>query len=318
MTAAEPPMQIGFIGLGHMGRGMARNLMAKGHALQVIGNRDRSAIDALTAQGAVESPSPAVMAASCAVVHLCLPNSRVVEAVMRGPDGLLAGARPGLVVIDTTTADPASTEALSRDCAAAGVTLVDAPLGRTPAEAEAGTLDAMVGCDDATFARVRPVIACWAANITHVGPVGSGHRMKLIMNFISMGYAAMYAEALAVGARAGIAPQVIRQVIGTSRLSNGFFETFMRGAVGREANAHKFTIANASKDTRYLAAMAQEAGALNPIGAAVRNYFAQAEAAGLGAAFVPQLADQVALLNGLDLAAEIERGAAAGPGRAPA
>ncbi|WP_299360689.1 NAD(P)-dependent oxidoreductase [uncultured Paracoccus sp.] len=302
------PERIGFIGVGFMGHGMAKNLIQKGHTLQVIGHRNRGPVDDLIGQGATEATSPAAMAAEVDIIHMCLPNSDVVEAVMRGPDGILAGARPGLVVIDTTTAEPGSTVALAAELKAKGGDYVDAPLGRTPKEAEAGTLDAMVGCDPAVLERIRPVIECWAANINHVGPVGSAHKMKLIMNFIAMGYAALYAEALAIAARAGLSPQTVQTVIGSSRMSNGFFDTFMAGAVGRDREVHKFTITNAAKDLRYAAMMAMQAGAANPMGAAMRNAFATAEAMGHGDKFVPELADVVAGLNGVDLAAEVTRG----------
>lgn len=301
--------RIGFIGVGFMGHGMAKNLIEKGHAMQVIGNRNRQPVEDLLTRGATEAASPAAMAASVDIIHLCLPNSASVEAVMRGPDGVLAGARPGLTVIDTTTADPGSTVALAEELAARGGTLVDAPLGRTPKEAEAGTLDAMVGCDAATFQRILPVIRCWAANINHVGPTGSAHKMKLIMNFIAMGYAALYDEALTTAAKAGIAPQTVQKVIGSSRMANGFFETFMTGAVGRDREVHKFTITNAAKDLRYCAQMAMAGGMANPMGAAMRSMFAQAEAAGHGGDFVPQLADLFAAANGLDLADAVKRGA---------
>ncbi|PSK85837.1 hypothetical protein CLV79_10767 [Limimaricola soesokkakensis] len=293
--------KIGFIGLGYMGRGMAANLLRAGHQMMVKGNRDRAPVEALVAQGAVEAQSPREMAESCDIIHLCLSNSDQVEAVIRGEDGILAGAREGLIVIDTTTADPVSTAALAEEMAAAGVSLVDAPLGRTPKEAEAGTLDAMVGCDAETFAKVRPVIEVWAGNINHVGETGAGHRMKLVMNFISMGYAALYAEALVMGVKSGLSPQAIQSVIGGSRLSNGFFETFMRAAVDRERDVHQFSITNAAKDTRYAASMAMAAGMANPMGSAIRDAFAQMEAAGKGGDYVPWLADHVAALNGLDL-----------------
>lgn len=302
--------RIGFIGVGHMGHGMAGNLMEKGHALQVIGNRNRQPVEDLVARGATEGTTPRAMAGACDIIHLCLPNSRSVESVMRGPDGILAGARDGLTVIDCSTADPGSTLALAAEAARHGVTLVDAPLGRTPREAEAGTLDAMVGCSEADFRRLLPVIRCWAGTITHVGPVGSGHKMKLVMNFVSMGYAAMYAEMLAMAVKSGLSPQTVWTVIGASRLSNGFFDTFMQGAVGRDREIHKFTLTNAAKDTRYAAQMAMQAGIANPIGSAIRNSFATAEAMGKGAAYVPELADIVAALNGLDLPAEVAKSGA--------
>lgn len=105
-----------------------------------------------------------------------------------------------------------------------------------------------------------------------------------------------------MGAKVGIAPQTINKVIGSSRLSNGFFDTFMKYTVGRDRDAHKFTIANASKDVRYVANMATAAGMANPMGAAMRNTYAQAEAVGKGDHYVPMLSDHIAELNGVDLA----------------
>ncbi|NBQ27915.1 MAG: NAD(P)-dependent oxidoreductase [Rhodobacteraceae bacterium] len=294
--------QIGFIGVGYMGHGMAKNILQNGYPLMVKGNRNRTPVDSLVGMGAVEATSVAQMARDCDIIHICLSNSPQVEAIIRGPDGIIANGKAGLIVIDATTADPTSTEALAAEMAAAGMTLVDAPLGRTPKEAEEGTLDAMVGTDPDTFATILPVIECWAGNINHIGPVGSAHKMKLIMNFIAMGYSCLYSEAVTLGAKVGIAPQKINKVIGSSRLSNGFFDTFMKYTVGRDRDAHKFTIANASKDVRYVANMATAAGMANPMGAAMRNTYAQAEAVGKGDHYVPMLSDHIAELNGVDLA----------------
>jgi 3-hydroxyisobutyrate dehydrogenase-like beta-hydroxyacid dehydrogenase len=202
---------IGFIGVGYMGHGMASNLRKHGYEVWVRGRSNRAPVESLLAMGAKEAASPKAMAETCDIIHLCLSNSPQIEAVFRDADGILAGARPGLIVIDTSTADPLSTEALAAELAAKGGHFVDAPLGGTPVQAEAGQLSAMVGCDDAVFETVRPVIACWAAKITHVGPVGSGHKMKLLMNFISLGYGALYSEALALGAKTGISPQTFRK-----------------------------------------------------------------------------------------------------------
>ena len=298
---------IGFIGVGPMGHGMAANILATGYPLMVKGNRDRKPVEDLLLKGATEASSPKTLAHACDIVHLCLSNSDQVEAVIRGPEGILAAGKTGLTVIDCTTSNPVSTLALADDLEAAGMVMVDAPLGRTPREAEAGTLDAMVGASDEVFARVKPVIEAWAGTITHVGPVGSGHKMKLIMNFIAMGYAALYAEATVLAAKTGLPPAKVRQVIGASRLSNGFFDTFMKYAVDRDRNAHVFSIANASKDVRYAAAMASDAGVVNVIGAAVKHYFTHAEAVGRGGDYVPMMTDIVGALNGLDMDAEAKK-----------
>lgn len=309
MSDSSKKPVIGFIGVGFMGHGMAKNIRLGGYDLWVKGNRNRTPVDNLLSMGAAEGKSAREIAENCDIVHICLPNSDFVENVIRGEDGILAGARDGLIVIDTTTADPGSTIALAEEMAARGVTMVDAPLGRTPKEAEEGTLDAMVGCDDATFAIVQPVINCWAGTINHIGPVGSAHKMKLLMNFMAMGYGALYAEALCIGAKVGITPQKLREAIAPSRMGNGFFNTFMSYAVDRNRDAHKFTIENASKDVRYANNMASDAGVVGVMASAVKHYYTHVEAIGRGSDFVPMVADHVARLNGLDLEEEVKKGA---------
>ena len=300
--------RIGFIGVGLMGHGMAKNLLEAGYPLMVKGNRNRAPVEDLLARGATEATTPRALAEACDVIHICLSNAPQVESVFRGEDGILAGAQEGLIVVECSTSDPNVTLALAGELAAKGGHMVDAPLGRTPKEAEAGTLDAMVGADDEVFARILPVLNCWAGNINHVGPVGAGHKMKLIMNTIAMSYAALYSEVTALGAKVGIPPATVQRVIGSSRLGNGFFDTFMSYAVDRDRDAHKFSIANASKDVRYALAMAAEAGALSPMASATRQYFTQVEAQGFAEDYVPFMADHIARMNGLDLEEEAKKG----------
>lgn len=299
---------IGFIGVGLMGHGMAKNILEGGYKLIIKGHRNRVPVESLLGMGAIEAASPKDMAEQCDIIHLCLSNSPQVEGVIRGEDGILVGAREGLVVIDTTTADPTSTLALAEELAAKGAAMVDAPLGRTPKEAEAGMLDAMVGADPEVLARVRPVIDCWAGSVTHLGPVGTGHKMKLLMNFISMSYGALYSEATVLAAKVGISPAQFREVIAPSRMGCGFFDTFMNYVVDRNRDAHKFAIANASKDLRYVNAMANEAGVMNVMAAAARHYYTHAEAIGAGQDYVPMLSDHVGRLNGLEMAEVTKQG----------
>jgi len=289
---------IGFIGVGLMGHGMAKNLVTKGHPLVVLGHRNRDPVEHLLSLGATEAKTPRELAALCDIVHLCVTGSPQVEANLRGPDGVIASGRRGLIVIDCSTSNPVSTLALGEELKEAGMTLVDAPLSRTPKEAEEGTLDTMVGCDDETFKTIEPVLRCWAGNVVHLGPLGLGHKMKLVNNFVAMGYAALYAEALAIARKAGLSVAQFHSVVGSGRMRCGFYDTFMPYSLG-QPNAHAFTISNAHKDMRYLAAMANEVGAVNNIQTLVKNSFAAMDAAGQGQRFVPMLAEFVAKQNGL-------------------
>ncbi len=292
--------RVGFVGLGLMGHGMAKNILEKGHPLTVTAHRNRAPVDDLTARGAKEAATLHDLAAASDIVVLCVTGSPQVEAVLSGPGGL-ASAGKELIVVDCSTSDPSSTVKLAAALAPIGITLVDAPLSRTPKDAEAGTLDVMAGGDDAVFERVRPVLEKFAGRIVRTGPVGSGHTMKLLNNFVSLGYAALYSEALTLGAKAGLTPQVFDSVIRGGRMDCPFYQTFFTWVLQRDPNAHRFSISNALKDLTYLSAYANAAGVANPLGAAVRNSFAFAAGAGKADDFVPMLSDAVAAMNGVKL-----------------
>ena len=159
----------------------------------------------------------------------------------------------------------------------------------------------MVGGDPDAVKRARPVLEAFAGRLIETGPVGTGHTMKLLNNFLSMGYAAIYSEALMVGAKAGLTPAVFDSVISGGRMDCGFYQTFRKYVIERDRNAHRFTLANALKDMSYLAGFAQALSVANPVGAAVRNSFAQAVATGHGEDYVPMLSDWVAEWNGTSL-----------------
>ena len=292
----------GFIGVGFMGHGMAKNLVEKGFPLTIMGHRNRAPVDDLVKRGAVEAKSPREVAERSTIIFLCVTGAKEVEQIVRGPDGIKSGAKAGLIIVDCSTTDPASTLALHEKLKPLGVTLIDAPLGGTPAQAETGELSAMVGADAATFARVEPVIKAWAARVVHVGEVGIGHKMKLLNNFLSMGYAAIYAEALTIAQKSGVSPQTFDSVLRGSRMDCGFYQTFFKYVLERDRDAHKFTMRNGLKDVRYLDNMANAAGVADPITTAVKNSFALAVASGRGDEFVPMLSDFVAEINGTSLA----------------
>ncbi len=290
--------KIGFVGLGLMGQGMARNIVDKGYPLTVVAHRKRAAVDDLVARGAVEAASMEDLARGCDVVFLCLTGSpEVADAVSAMKPGLAKGA----VVVDCSTSDPTVSLRLAAELAGIGVDFVDAPLSRTPKEAWAGTLDCMVGASDASFARVQPIIACWAAKIVHIGAVGDGHKMKLLNNFLSLGYAALYSEALALSRKVGIPVSEFDKVIRGGRMDCGFYQTFMGYALEGNREAHKFTLGNAYKDMRYVESMANAASVATPMASSVKNAFALAIGTGGDGPedYVPHLSDFIAKANGL-------------------
>lgn len=289
---------IGFIGLGYMGHGMAKNILAKGFTLSVLAHRNRSPIDDLVVRGATEAATPAALAETADIVFLCLPGSPQVESIV----GQLADSlKPGAIIVDCSTSDPVSTSKLAQMLTTKGLHLSDAPLGGTPVQAEEGTLSAMVGAEDEVFERLKPVIDAWATTVVHIGKPGDGHRMKLLNNFLSLGYAALYSEALALGEKVGITVETFDSVIRGSRMDCGFYQTFMGYALEGNRDSHKFTLTNALKDLTYLESMADAAGIANPVGNAAKNSFAMACASGGNGPedYVPHLADFVAIRNGI-------------------
>ncbi|ORE92069.1 NAD(P)-dependent oxidoreductase [Aurantimonas sp. 22II-16-19i] len=288
---------IGFIGAGLMGHGMAKNLVEAGYPLSVLAHRNREPIEDLVSRGASEAKDVAEIAANCDVAYLCLPGSPEVEAAVEAILGANGKVR---TIIDSSTSNPVSTRQLAARCEAAGVTFVDAPLSRTPKEAWEGNLDVMVGASDQVFAAVKPILDVVGGKVVRVGEIGAGHTMKLLNNFLSLGYAALYSEALAIGGKNGITPAVFHSVIGGGRMDCGFYQTFMDYVVGGNPNAHKFTLRNAHKDMRYLVSLANESGIASHVSSAVKNEFATAEALGRGDGYLPTLSDIVAGLNGVD------------------
>ncbi|MCD2192155.1 NAD(P)-dependent oxidoreductase [Actinomycetospora endophytica] len=188
---------VGMIGLGNMGGRMARRLVDAGTA--VVGHDP-----VVVPDGIERGTSPADVARRCAVVLLSLPDSTVVEPVVRGPDGVLAGAAPGTVVVDLSTADPSSTATLAAEAAEHGVTFLDAGISGGAAAAEKGTLTITAGGRAEDVDAIRPILAPIAAVVHHLGPVGAGHTAKLLNNFLNAVTLAASAEVMVAGQRAGL------------------------------------------------------------------------------------------------------------------
>lgn len=291
-------MTVGFVGAsGLMGHGMARNLLAKGQALALTVHRQRGRVTDLLAAGATEAPDAAALAAASEVVFLCVTGSPQVEAVVLGDKGLLAGARPGLLIVDCSTSEPESSARLREACAARGVVFVDAPLTRSPVEAEAGRLNVMVGADAAVFERMLPLLKCFAENVFHVGGPGAGHVVKLLNNFISQAVCTATAEAFAVGQRAGIDPRQLVAVASVGAVNSGLFQAMAKTLDGT-LDGLKFELDNARKDLRYYTHLAESVNAPSLVGEAVHQSLALASALGHGKKFVPSLVEAQEQLTG--------------------
>jgi len=291
--------RIGFIGLGLMGHGMAKNLLKKGHALSFVVHRNRSNLADLLDLGGKEVSSPKELIANCDVVILCVTGTPQVEASVYG--GLLEGARKGQVVLDCSTSMPESTERIRADFQAKGVRFVDAPLARTPQAAEEGKLNCMVGADPATFAEVKPVLEKFCENIFHVGGPGTGHKIKLVYNFVAMGHAAITCEALAACARVGIDGEAFYKLVSAGGANSSMFQMVVPKALQGDLTGLMFTLGNASKDIGYYQQMIAGAPMAGAMGAALYQVLVQANALGLGEKFVPSLIEAYERVNGLKI-----------------
>jgi 3-hydroxyisobutyrate dehydrogenase-like beta-hydroxyacid dehydrogenase len=290
--------RIGFIGAsGLMGHGMARNLQLKGHQLALTAHRNRDRLADLLGAGAREYASPRELAAESEIVFICVTGSPQVEAVVGGPDGLLAGARSGLLIVDSSTSEPDSTARLRASAAQKSVRLIDAPLARTPVEAEQGRLNVMVGADEADFAHLEPVIRCYAENVFHVGGPGAGHTIKLLNNFIAQAVCTATAEAFAVGQKAGIDLHKLVELISAGVVNSGIFQAMAKSLSG-DLGGLKFELDNARKDLRYYTHLAESVAVPSLVGEAVHQTLALASALGYGRKFVPSLVEAQEQLTG--------------------
>jgi 2-hydroxy-3-oxopropionate reductase len=228
-------ISVGIIGLGLMGKPMARNLLKAGFPLSVW-NRSRAAIDELAAEGARAASSAREVAAASDVVITIVPDSPDVEAVLLGADGVMAGARPGLLVIDMSTISPAVTRRLHAEVAARGCRMLDAPVSGGDVGAKAGTLSIMVGGTREDFDAAQPVLAAMGRTITHCGPAGSGQLVKACNQIVIAVVLSGISEALVFAQHAGVPPEVLIPV-----LQGGSARTQMMELRGARMAAHEFT-----------------------------------------------------------------------------
>ena len=281
---------VGMVGIGLMGHGIASNIVKHGHSLAVLEHAGNQPLDALKAAGAVGLQRAADVAARSDVVILVLTGSPQVEQVLTGAGGVLEGLRPGAVVIDCSTAIPSSTVRMAQAVKDAGGRFLDAPMTRTPKEAAEGRLNLLVGGDAALLEECRPLLKCFAENITHAGPVCAGHGMKLLHNYVSLGMVTLLAEAAASALHHGVAPEVFVDVLAKGGGGGIALERIKPYLLANDPSGLRFSIANACKDLGYYNTMAADAGVAKGVAAAVLATLEGALARGGPQALVPELA----------------------------
>ncbi|HHX8361549.1 MULTISPECIES: NAD(P)-dependent oxidoreductase [Vibrio] len=287
---------IGFIGLGLMGGNMVENLQKRGYEVAVM-DLNKDAVDAVLARGnASEASSGKELAEKSDIVMLCLTTSEVVEKVVYGDTGVLAGMSEGKTLIDFGTSIPASTKKIGADLAKKGAGMIDAPLGRTPAHAKDGLLNIMAAGDVETFNKVKPVLDDQGENVFHLGALGSGHVTKLVNNFMGMTTVATMSQAFAVAKRAGVDGQQLFDIMSAGPSNSPFMQFCKFYAVDGEEKLG-FSVANANKDLGYFLALCEELGTTSLIAEGTSKSLQAAVDKGLGQNDVPVIFDYFADLE---------------------
>jgi 4-hydroxybutyrate dehydrogenase / sulfolactaldehyde 3-reductase len=291
---------VGFIGLGRMGRPMAANLRRKGFNLAVH-DINAEPVRVLEELGARRANGAAGVTQASDVVITMLPSSVEVEATVLGPDGILANSRPGQVIMDMSTVEPATTDRLAAAAKARGVTVVDAPVGRLAAHADRGESLFMVGASATDYERVLPLLRAMGSTIYHCGPVGSGTRTKLVNNLVAITLCQVNAEALALSQRFGLDLTKTLEVLYGTTATNGQLRLNWPAKVLAGDTSPGFTIDLAHKDLSLILAAAHAAKVPLPAVAATREMFSMARAGGHG------LADFSGIVDALCEGAQIEK-----------
>lgn len=282
--------KIGFIGLGLMGAAMVECLQKAGYDVMVLGNRDRTGIEAALARGATEGKTARDVTENSDIVMFCMGTSDHVEGRVYGDDGVLAGLRDGQIVVDFGTSLPESTKKIGADMAAKGATYLDAPLGRTPAHAVDGLLNIMCSGDRDAYDKIKTELDVLGENVFHLGALGSGHTIKLINNFFAMTTACAMSEAFAVADRAGIERQALYDVMSAGPLKSGMMEFIKNYAADGQIDL-AFSVQNAGKDVGYYNQMTQDLGAPSKMSIAANGALNSAIDAGKGGIMVPEMVD---------------------------
>lgn len=275
--------KIGFIGLGIMGKPMARNLMKKGGHELVVHNRSQGAVQELVADGAASAASPAEVAERCDVLITMLPNSPDVRAVALGPRGIVEGARPGTLVIDMSSIDPTVAREVGGALAEQRMRFLDAPVSGGEPKAIEGTLSIMVGGPAGDFAEALPILKCMGASVVRVGEVGAGNVTKLANQVIVALNIAAMSEALVLAAKAGADPELVYQAIRGGLAGSAVLDAKAPLVMARNFSPG-FRMRLHIKDLANALAAGHQVGAPLPLTAAVMEAMQSLKVDGLGEA----------------------------------
>lgn len=272
---SENKVKVGIAGVGLMGHGIARNIVKNGYPLAVLKHPGNRPEDDLVNGGAVLVESLAELAKVSDVIILCVTGSPQVENILYQENGLLKNLRPGTIVVDCSTSIPTSTIKIAADVETAGCFFLDAPMTRTPKEAAEGRLNLIIGGEKSVYERVHALLSCFAENIVYAGKTGTGHRLKLIHNFVSLGFTAVLSEAVATARRAGVPSDILLEILEKGGGQGAILNRLRPYIVADDDSGFRFSLSNAHKDLTYYTQMASDAHDFQDIAIAIRQVFAK-------------------------------------------
>ena len=273
-------MDVGFIGLGQMGKHMSKHILDAGYNLTVLDlNKDAAA--PLLKAGAKWCDTPGAMTRSCRMVITSLPTPQDVGQVVYGPEGLKSGWKKGDIYVDMSTNSPATVRRIAEDAGEMGVEVLDAPVSGGTRGAEMGTLTIMVGGKQATLEKARKVLETMGKKIFPVGDIGCGNIAKLINNMIALTCSSVSAEGFVLGVKAGIDPQVLWDIITISTGNNWALQQYASGVLKGDFSP-SYRLSLGWKDIGLATQMGKEYKVPLPVASAVEQKLVEAMAAGLG------------------------------------
>lgn len=282
---------IGMIGIGLMGHGIAWNIAKAGYGLTILEHPGNQPVDDLRDMGVQVAPRIADVVQAADIIVLCVTGSPQVEAILTGDNGVIAHLRPGTVVVDCSTALPESSIRMAAAVSAAGGHFLDAAMTRLPQHARAGTLNLLIGGDPELLERLRPLLRTFSENITHIGGVGSGHLMKLMHNYVSLGFVTLLAEVAAHGQKAGLNMETLVEVLAQGGGGGAALQRISPFLLSNDPSSMPFYISNAAKDLSYYRQAAKATGVRRDIADAVGGTLDAVVSDGHGQDFVPKLAE---------------------------
>ena len=292
-------MEIGFIGIGQMGKHMARRILEAGYSLTVHDIKKEAAAPLLE-KGARWADSPKAVAAACGVVITSLPTPPIVEQVVYGPNGLKSAWKKGDIYVDMSTNSPAIMRTIAKDAAELGVAVLDAPVSGASKGAEMGTLTIMIGGDPAVLEEVRKLLETMGKRIFRVGEVGSGNVAKLVNNLIAIGCSSINAEGMVLGVKAGLDPQVLWEIITTSTGNNWSLQQYPN-SIFQGNFAPMYSLNLGLKDIGLAIDMGKEYGVPLTTGALIEQKLIEAKAAGLGEKSVDSFITRLEEVSGVQV-----------------